>query len=182
VLDVRRRVLGQDHLDTWRSVNTLASLYGQAGRQAEAEALFTSVLDARRRLVGAEHPDTLTTMSGLGRVLVQQKKYAEATPVLSDALRVYERALPTSVERFSCQALLGASLAGQEKYQPAEAALVAGYDGLSERRTTLPPDGRSDLEFAAAQLVQLYRVWNKPDKAAEWMARTQQSPPSSRPR
>ena len=168
VLEVRRRVLGEEHPDTLRSVNALAGLYGQAGRHAEAEVLFARVLDARRRVVGAEHPDTLSTMTGLGRVRLLQGKHREAATVLADALKEYERSLPQNWERYRCQALLGASLAGEQKYQAAEPLLVSGYEGMVERRATMPPDGRSELDYAATQIVQLYGAWKKPDKAAEW--------------
>ena len=100
-------------------------------------------------------------MSGLGRVQLLQAKYKEAATTLAEALKAYERALPKSWERYKCEVLLGASLAGERKYQEAEPLLVSGYDGMAERRATMPPDGRADLEYTGAQIVQLHGAFEK---------------------
>jgi tetratricopeptide (TPR) repeat protein len=178
VLDTRRRVLGEEHPDTLRSAHALAGLYVLASRFAEAEALFAKVGDARRRVLGAEHPDTLASMTALGRARLQQAKYAAAATVFVSTLETYERALPQSWERFRCQVLLGASLAGERKYPDAERLLVSGYEGMVERKATIPPDGRAELEFANTQIVKLYEAWQKPDKAAAW---TQKAQPAGGP-
>jgi non-specific serine/threonine protein kinase/serine/threonine-protein kinase len=175
VLEIRRRVLGEEHPDTLRSEQALAGLYGAEGRHAEAEALLTRVLAARRRVVGAEHPDTLSTMSALGRARLQQRNYAGAARVLADALNAYERALPQSWERYQCQALLGASLAGDRKYSDAERHLLAGYEGMNQQQAVMPPDGRPRMDEAAARLAELYGALNRPDKAAEWAERAKQA-------
>jgi non-specific serine/threonine protein kinase/serine/threonine-protein kinase len=175
VLETRRRVLGEEHPDTLRTVSALAALHSLAGSHADAEAQFMKVVDARRRVIGTEHPDTLSTMTALGRVRLLRGKYKEAATILSDALKTYERAMPQSWERYSCQALLGASLVGEQKYQEAEPFLVSGYEGMAERRSMMPPDGRSDLDDAGARIVELYGAWKKQDKAAEWTQRLQQS-------
>jgi non-specific serine/threonine protein kinase/serine/threonine-protein kinase len=184
VLEIRRRVLGEEHPDTLRSEQALAGLHGAEGRHAEAEARLARVLDARRRVVGAEHPDTSSTMMALGRARLLQEKYTSAARVLADGLNAYERALPRSWERFQCQALLGASLAGDQRYTDAERHLLSGYEGMNLRQATMPPDGRSQMDDAAARLARLYSALNRPDKAAEWAERAKSGPvaPASNPR
>jgi tetratricopeptide (TPR) repeat protein len=185
VLRTRQRVLGADHPDTLRSANALASLYTITGRSALAEARFAEILASRRRIVGADHPDTLSTMNGLGRARLGQQEYAAAASILADALKSYERIAPTHWERFACQALLGASLAGEGvgNYVEAERLLLAGHQGMLERRSTLPTDGLFELDAAGTQIVQLYRTWRREDKAAEWAERIRQlrPPPTSNP-
>ena len=175
VLEIRRRVLGEEHPDTLRSASALAGVHELAGRHADAETLLAKVLDARRRVVGAEHPDTLSTMSALGRVRLPQEKYAEATTILQDALKGYERAIPQRWERYYCQVLLGAGLAGERRYADAEPLLVSGYEGMIERRATIPLDRHAELDYAAAQVVRLYVAWKKQDKAAEWTKKVQEA-------
>jgi tetratricopeptide (TPR) repeat protein len=175
VWQTRRRVLGEEHPDTLRSINALAVVYGLMGRHAEAEPIFAKVLDARRRIVGAEHPDTLSTWIALGRVRLLRDGYAAAATTLSDALAAYERAAPNSWERFNGQALLGASLAGERKYQQAEPLLLSGYQGMIERRAAMPAEARAELEFAAARIVRLYVDWQRPDKAAQWERQVKQA-------
>jgi hypothetical protein len=64
--------------------------------------------------------------------------------------------------------MLGASLAGQRKYGDAEPLLLAGYQGLSNRESTIPAPNRSAIEQAGERIVQLYQDWAMPEKAAEW--------------
>ncbi|WP_406673533.1 tetratricopeptide repeat protein [Nonomuraea sp. N2-4H] len=52
VLEVRRRVFGEEHPDTLTSRGNLASVLGNLGRLEEAEAGHRAVLEARRRVLG----------------------------------------------------------------------------------------------------------------------------------
>jgi hypothetical protein len=51
--------------------------------------------------------------------------------------------------------------------------LVVGYEGLLQRRASMPANNRSALGHAAQWLVQLYQDWGKPEKVAEWRGKTQ---------
>jgi hypothetical protein len=121
-------------------------------------------------------------MTAVGRVRVQQQKYADAASMLAGALRSYEKVRPGHWDRFNCQALLGASLAGQRNHPEAERLLVSGYEGMLAQKATMPPDGQTELDFAGARIVELYRAWNKEDKAGEWAGRVQTSRPVTAPR
>ena len=47
-----RRVLGEEHPDTLRSANNLATSLSGQGKHAEAERIEREVLGARRRVLG----------------------------------------------------------------------------------------------------------------------------------
>jgi hypothetical protein len=70
--------------------------------------------------------------------------------------------------------LLGASLAGQARFEQAESLLLAGYQGLSQRKESIPWASRSAPKEAGERIVQLYRDWQKTGKAAEWQTRLQE--------
>ncbi|KAG9078574.1 hypothetical protein FRC06_008301, partial [Ceratobasidium sp. 370] len=59
VLSIRRRKLGDEHLDTLYSMYNLAVNYSQQDRLEESEQLHLQVLSIRRRKLGGEHVDTL---------------------------------------------------------------------------------------------------------------------------
>ena len=65
MLEIDKRVLGEDHPVTMTGMNNLANLYSNQGRYAEAEPLFVKALDGYRRVMGGEHPETLNTMNNL---------------------------------------------------------------------------------------------------------------------
>jgi serine/threonine protein kinase len=64
-LELRRRVQGEHHLDTLKSMSELAGVFEAQGKNAHAESIFTDVLGVRRRVLGEEHPDTLSAMRNL---------------------------------------------------------------------------------------------------------------------
>jgi len=62
-LEVSRRVLGEEHPNTLRLMESLVRLYDNQDKYAQAEALLSKVLDVSRRVLGEEHPSTLTQVS-----------------------------------------------------------------------------------------------------------------------
>jgi Flp pilus assembly protein TadD/tRNA A-37 threonylcarbamoyl transferase component Bud32 len=92
-VEVYRRVLGEEHPDTLRSVNTVALLYQQQGQFADAEPLFAQALEVRRRVLGQEHPDTLNSMNNLAVLYKAQGQFAKAEPLYVRTLEVSRRVL-----------------------------------------------------------------------------------------
>jgi hypothetical protein len=64
--------------------------------------------------------------------------------------------------------MLGGTLMGQRKYGEAEPLLLSGYNGLIERESRIPFSLKPALEQAGERVVQLYREWGMPEKAAAW--------------
>ena len=52
---IHEKVLGGEHPDVATSLNTLASLYQEQGRYAEAEPLNKRALAIREKVLGGEH-------------------------------------------------------------------------------------------------------------------------------
>jgi hypothetical protein len=78
VLDVWRRVLGEEHPATLRSAAHLASALSRQGKHADAERIQREVLVVTRRVLGEEHPHTLASASNLASSLSRQGKHADA--------------------------------------------------------------------------------------------------------
>ncbi|KAJ6506450.1 P-loop containing nucleoside triphosphate hydrolase protein [Mycena vulgaris] len=78
VLEHRRSVLGEDHLDTLHAMGALAVTYTKLGNLQEAEALEIVVLEKRRKILGEDHPDTLLTMANLTLTYHKLGKLQEA--------------------------------------------------------------------------------------------------------
>lgn len=173
-LEIAPRVYGGEHPNTLNIMNQLAGLHRLEGKYAEAESLLSRVWEARRRVLGAQHPVTIAGLAELGFVRIELKKYAEAEAAIRESLTAHRKTDPDSWLRFNDQALLGASLAGQGEYAAAEPLLVAGYAGLQARQSSVPKTSRFYLEAAGPWIVQLYRDWGKPEKAAEWTRKLKQ--------
>jgi Tfp pilus assembly protein PilF len=164
-LDVRRRLLGPEHPSTLISMNSLAVFYQERNRLSEAGELFAKVVEARRRVLGPDHPDTIRVLTSLGQIRLAQGRVAEAEPFLREA---DVQALFDVWERYAAESMLGTVLATQGRFAEAEEHLLAGYQGLTSRRATIPWESRTAPRQAGERIIQLYRDWGKPDKEAEW--------------
>src|SRR5205085_1545395 len=91
-LEIRRRVLGEEHPDTANSYHNAAAGLRDQGEYAQAEPLFEQALDVRRRLLGETHPDTANSYAQLANNRYAQGKYADAIDLWSKAAAAYEAA------------------------------------------------------------------------------------------
>ncbi|KAL8396664.1 hypothetical protein RB594_003650 [Gaeumannomyces avenae] len=89
--ELRKRVLGDKHPDTIRSMAELATTYHALGRYGEGEKISAEVLALRRGLLGDKHPDTIrstvdlaTTYHALGRYGEAEKIYVEVLALRRD--------------------------------------------------------------------------------------------------
>ncbi len=90
-LDVRRRLLSDDHPDTATSYNNVASNLNAQAKYAQAQPLYEKALEIRRRLLGDIHPHTAGSYNNVAYNLAWQGKYAAAQPLFEKALDVRRR-------------------------------------------------------------------------------------------
>jgi hypothetical protein len=99
-----------------------------------------------------------------------------------ESLAIREQKQPDAWSTFNSKALVGITLLCQSRFAEAEPFLVAGYDGLKARRMSTLPAGKSNLRRAGWQLVLLYDLTNRPEKAAALRAELgREVPPPPRP-
>lgn len=168
-LELQRRMLGPDHPDTLLTMNNLGLLWTwQPEKFAAAEQMLAETAEARSRVLGAAHPDTLSSWVQLGTAQMLERKYAEAEATLRRTCDAYAAARLDSWQRYSCQALLGESLAGQKRFNEAEPLVLAGYEGMRQRASSIPAISRPSLGRAAGWMVKIYTEQGKTDLAEEW--------------
>jgi len=92
-LEMRTRVLGEEHADTLDSKSSLARMLRQLGRLDEAQFLEEAVVIARERLLGEEHADTLEAKAQLAATLSLQGDCAAALALQDTVLDAYLRGL-----------------------------------------------------------------------------------------
>jgi serine/threonine protein kinase len=168
VLEISRRVLGPEHPDTLTIVADAAFMYQQQRNSALAETYAAQALAGRRHVLGSEHPDTIASVMDLALAYISEGKFTEAEPLAREAVNFGKAKQSDDWQRFRAESLLGASLAGEKKYSEAEPLLVEGYKGMLARKDRIDVPERYHLNLAHEWLVQLYRAWDKPEKAAEW--------------
>ena len=128
-LELRKRLLGEDHPDVAQSLNNLAGLYYSQGRYDQAEALDLQALELRKRLLGEDHPDVATSLNNLAGLYYSQGHYDQAEPLYLQALELRKRLLgeehPDVATSLNNLALLYYS---QGRYDQAEPLLVQALE------------------------------------------------------
>jgi eukaryotic-like serine/threonine-protein kinase len=143
-------------------------MYERQGKYASAETNSAQVLAGRRHALGSEHPKTMASAANLALAYLSQGKFAESGPLAREALEFDRKKQPDDWRRFRAESLLGASLSGEKKYAEAGTLLLEGYQGMVARKDRMEVPDRYHLDRARDWIVQLYRAWGKPGKAAEW--------------
>jgi len=165
-LEIRRRALGATHPDTLVTLSDLAFMCQRQGKYALAASYAARTLAGRRQALGSQNPDSMAAAADLSLAYVSQGKFAESQPFAREALEFGRNKQPDEWQTFRAESLLGASLAGLRKYAEGEPLLLEGYRGMLARKDRIGVPGQYHLDRAREWLVQLYRAWGKPDKAA----------------
>ncbi|NEQ83522.1 MAG: tetratricopeptide repeat protein, partial [Moorea sp. SIO2I5] len=93
VLAIRKKVLGDNHLDVANSLHTLGFLYYKQSKYAEAEPLFQKSLAIRKQQLGNHHPNVATSLNNLGLIYSDQGRYTEAEKMFQQSLAIRKQQL-----------------------------------------------------------------------------------------
>ncbi|MEL7499997.1 MAG: serine/threonine-protein kinase [Planctomycetota bacterium] len=88
VLLHRRRVLGDENVETMTSMSNLGNTWRILGQFDKAEPLFLECLELRTKVLGEQHPDTAMAVSNLGRLYAELNRNDEAEKLLEQALQI----------------------------------------------------------------------------------------------
>jgi tetratricopeptide (TPR) repeat protein len=96
-LAIRKRILGDRHLDVATSLNNLAALYDDQGRYAEAEPLYQRSLQIRETQLGKNHPDVATSLNNLAVLYESRGDAGRALSFLTQGMQIEEQNLGTNL-------------------------------------------------------------------------------------
>jgi tetratricopeptide (TPR) repeat protein len=92
-LEIRRKILGEEHPDTATSVDYVAANLDGQSKYREAEEGSRKALEIRRKVLGEEHPSTAQSHNNLADTLRGQGKYVAAEAEFRTALDVFRKVL-----------------------------------------------------------------------------------------
>jgi non-specific serine/threonine protein kinase/serine/threonine-protein kinase len=93
VIEVQRRVLGDDHFQTLQSMHNLGITLILQGNFAEAVAVYEEVLAGRRRALGEDDTQTLWSAKNLSGCLYYDGRLEESVRVAREVLKVIDERL-----------------------------------------------------------------------------------------
>lgn len=92
-LAIRRKILGEEHIDTAISMNNYGLALHAQGRNTHARPLLEQTLKVYLRVYGDEHSFTANAHNNLGLVLLALNDYATARPHFEKAVTIWTKVL-----------------------------------------------------------------------------------------
>ena len=137
-LEIRRRLLGDEHPQTLDAITNTGVLLRMQGNHKDAEPLYQEALETRRRVLGENHPDTITAASNMGVLLQHQGRLQEAEPLLREVVQ-HLRQQPDSEQADLPSALTNLGVVLRKLNRPDQAEPLYRH-ALQIRRRTLGDD------------------------------------------
>ncbi|KAJ7448742.1 hypothetical protein FB451DRAFT_760354 [Mycena latifolia] len=164
VMNKRRELLGEDHLDTLWAMENLALRYSEMGQVHEAAELKKVVLRKRRELLGEDHPDTLRAMGNLANRYSEMGQFPEAAELKKVVLSKHRELLgedhPDTLMAMGNLAISYSKM--RQFHEAAELEKVV----LNKRRELLGED-HPDTLMAMGNLAASYSEMGQIHQAAE---------------
>ncbi len=166
-LETSRRALGDTDPTTFWIMTALADSLLKLDRAADAEPLAREAAELHRRVLGEDHPEYLYSLSCLAKTLEAQGRWDESEPIRREC---YEGALRTSPPGQRgiavAQSAYGVCLARLGRFEEGETHVLAAFEALRAKLGVESRHTQSVLE----RVIDVYELWGKPDKAAEYDA------------
>ena len=156
------------HTFAERIIPNTAKAYESARKFSQAEMWRRKWLAVVKERKGLDSVEYRFELAPLAWNLLQQKKWTDAEPILRENLLLREKNQPDIWSTFNSKSMLGEALLEQKKYQEAEPLLLAGYNGMKQRRQTMPAIAFDRMLEAVDRLIRLYAALNKPDQLKTW--------------
>jgi tetratricopeptide (TPR) repeat protein len=87
-------VLGEEHIETARSVASMAVVQRNLGRPAESERLHRQALEVRRKKLGPDHPEVAESLRNLAYAVADRGRAEDALALAGQAQELAARRLP----------------------------------------------------------------------------------------
>lgn len=131
-----------------------------------------------RKQKGEESMEYASELNAHANSLIRRAAWPQAEALLRQASVVLEKLEPDGWNLPAVRSLLGAALLAQQRLAEAEPLLLAGYEGLKQRESSLPPQAADAIPKALDRLIELHTLLEKPDEVARFQELRKAYPPS----
>jgi len=164
-MNTLKQLFGDRHPYYAAAVNSVARALHKQGKLRQSEAYFQKSLKLHKQLLPHGHVNISRPLFGMGSVQIELQKLSAAEASLTEALQILQNAMPENHWRIANVACtLGECLTKQQRFPEAEEHLLHSFKILSSSEIEKPSLRTRTLR----NLVQLYEVWNKPEKAEKY--------------
>jgi tetratricopeptide (TPR) repeat protein len=172
---LRKKVFGANQRETILYLGVCAELLRDSRDGERLVAIAPEIVAEYRRRYASNLPELAGRMSSLGYDLLRCGRGAEAEVLFRESLAFRKKNQPNDWRTFSTESMLGEALLLQKKTDQAEPLLRSGWEGMVQRRASIPATAAVDrLTEGADRLVRLYQSLGKTEEVQRWRAEWQQ--------
>ncbi|KAK5096475.1 hypothetical protein LTR70_001649 [Exophiala xenobiotica] len=169
-LELSEKVVGKDHPDTMRLIDSRAVIAVAKEDDELAEELTREVTKARKKALGPKHPSTLTSLENLAMILKNQEHYPQAERLLRQILQKRKEVLgPNHPSTINSMSRLAKLLAVEWKFEQSLLLYQRAFLkrrrmlGLRHAQTQLELRGYTSILLSRARLLdykkQIWKVY-----------------------
>jgi tetratricopeptide (TPR) repeat protein len=170
-LTIRRKLLSEPAKFVAASLDALGAVLRDQGRLEESESMHRSALVMRKKLLGDLHPEVMTSLTNLALVLQKRGDLAGVETVSREILGIERKRWTNNPAQLEpVLENLAEVLCRLQKFDQAESLLLGAYTDLQQAQPTAPAQIKPLLRSCCQKLADLYKLWQKLDKSARWLA------------
>ncbi|MEM7349877.1 MAG: serine/threonine-protein kinase [Acidobacteriota bacterium] len=166
-LEIRRQAYGDQDTRVARVIDLLGSVRFGLGDLRAAEAHYREAIEIQQKRLSPEHYRLAWSERNLASLMLVRGNLEASRTLLTRARTNLAIALPEGHWRIvATDSIFGALLTAEGKYTEAESLLLESHHQLRELR------GEQAIHTRDAQrwIVDLYKAWGRPEKAAPFQA------------
>jgi hypothetical protein len=149
-MKVRRKILGQEHKDTLKSMAMVGLAYNLRGLWDAAEELEMQVMETRKKKLGADHPSTLSSMANLASTYRNQGRWEAAEELEVQVMETSKKKLGADhPNTLSSVADLASTFWNQGRWEAAEKLDVQVMETSKKKLGADHPDTLSSMNNLA---------------------------------
>lgn len=98
-LEIRAKILGNEHPDVATTLNNIAVLYESQEQYETASSLFQRAVAINEKAFGSEHPTVALGLNNYAMIYQKMGRYADAEKLLFQAAAIYEKNAGTKINK-----------------------------------------------------------------------------------
>jgi tetratricopeptide (TPR) repeat protein len=149
---------------------TLAVMLARPGSLAEVEAVLRDAQHYATMNYGKESWEEAFFLALSAWILLEERKFDEAEQVARQCLAIRNKLRPDDWSTHHARHIVGAALAGQDKFKEAEPLLLEGYNGMKARIGSMPEFHLPRLGEAVERITRFYLRLDRQSEVAKWRA------------
>lgn len=167
-LQIQAKNLSPENHELLQTRTSLAMMKIDEGDFDGALKDLSAIYRTQKEILTIENPQTQMTMLNIGILYYKKKSYSQAAKALQQVVELMTKSMPENWIIDLTHIRLGRAYLAMADWPNAEKELLTGYEGLEQRRDTVPHSHQNIFSETVGNFVELYEKQGRDDEAKRW--------------